>query len=302
MNRVRRQLGLTSEISKKWNGEGVTAAILDTGVIKHPDFDNRIVCFKDFVQDRSGNPYDDSGHGTHVAGCLGGSGGLLDGFYAGIAPKCNLVIGKVLDHNGNGTLKDMIDGIRWVLSVREKYRIRILNISVGAGEHGKQNLEEELIGHLKEAWEYGLVVIAAAGNGGPAPMSISPIASTNHCITIGCHDDDYKSEHLCEKYSARGPTFSNLKKPDLVAPGTDIISCNKDFKLGKTRYLNAYTQKSGTSMATPLASGTAALIYQAYPYYSNEDVKQKMLHTARDLGEPWSKQGWGMICVTKMLP
>lgn len=302
MQRVRRQLGLTPSISQKWNGEGITAAILDTGIVRHPDFDNRILTFKDFVHNKKEIPYDDSGHGTHVAGCLAGNGRLSNGVYAGVAPKCNLVIGKVLDHNGDGSLRDMIEGVKWILSIREQYNIKILNISVGASKTKQNDLEEELIEHLKKAWEYGMIVIAAAGNGGPTPMSISPIAATNDCITVGCHDGDYKSEHLCEKYSARGPTLENLKKPDIVAPGTDITSCNKDYKSGKNGYMNAYTQKSGTSMATPLASGVAAHILQAYPLFSNYEIKRKILYTARDLREPWSKQGWGMLCVTNCLP
>ena len=302
MNRVRRQLRLTSDISEEWKGEGITAAILDTGIIKHPDFDNRIVAFKDFVNRKEeAVPYDDSGHGTHVAGCLAGSGIVLNGIYAGIAPKCQLVIGKVLDQNGNGSLQNMIDGIKWILAVRERYRIQILNISVGAGEHIKNELEEKLIEILNKAWEYGLIVIVAAGNGGPAPMSISSIASLNSCITVGCHDDDYISDNLCENYSSRGPTLTNMKKPDIVAPGTNIVSCNKNFYRVRSGYANAYVKKSGTSMATPLAAGTAALILQAYTNFTNNDVKQRILHTARDLGEPWSKQGWGMINITKAL-
>ena len=301
MQRVRRQIDLNSQISDKWNGEGVTAAILDTGIVRHPDFDGRILSFHDFVRNNK-SIYDDSGHGTHVAGCLAGNGRLSNGIYAGVAPKCNLVIGKVLDHNGDGTLSDMIKGVKWILSVREQYRIKIINISVGESEVTRNDLEEELIQLLKKAWEYGMIVIAAAGNGGPAPMTISPIATSNDCITVGCHDGEYKSEHLCEKYSARGPTTQNMKKPDIVAPGTDIISCNKDFRLGKHGYINAYIKKSGTSMATPLVAGAAALVLQAYPHYKNYEVKRKILHAAKDLGEKWSKQGWGMLNVNKMLP
>ena len=92
-----------------------------------------------------------------------------------------------------------------------------------------------------------------------------------------------------------------MKKPDIVAPGTDIISCNAWIKKAGRFYRNAYIAKSGTSMATPIVSGGLALLLQKYPFYSNEQAKQKLLYTARDLNEPWNKQGWGMIQIDRLL-
>ena len=91
-----------------------------------------------------------------------------------------------------------------------------------------------------------------------------------------------------------------MKKPDIVAPGTDIVSCNAGVEKKGRFYRNAYIAKSGTSMATPIISGGVALLLQKYPFYSNEQVKQKLLHTAKDLGEPWNKQGWGMIQIDRL--
>ena len=302
MHRVRQQIGLSAEISEKWNGEDVTAAILDTGIVQHPDFEDRILFFKDFVNKRRGvQCYDDSGHGTHVAGCLAGNGKLSKGEYAGVAPKCNLIIGKVLDGNGDGSVQNMIDGIEWILSIKDQFKIRILNISVGVGKIENDQFKDDLKNAIKQAWLNDIVVIAAAGNGGPAPMSISPIAASNNCITVGCHDGNYKSDHLCEHYSARGPSIDNIKKPDIVAPGTDIISCCKEWKWNGRAYQNAYVKKSGTSMATPLISGAIALLLQKEKKSSNEKVKRKLLYSAKDMEEPWSKQGWGMVNIKDMI-
>lgn len=302
MHRVRTQIGLSDEISRKWNGEEVNVAILDTGIVRHPDFGNRIMDFKDFVNKRHDTSgYDDSGHGTHVAGCLAGNGFLCNGKYRGVAPKSNLVIGKVLDNNGDGSVQNMIDGIEWILSIRKQKKIKVLNISVGVGKIENELYKENLKKIIKEAWESGIIVIAAAGNGGPSPMSISPIASSNYCITVGCHDGNYKCDHLCERYSARGPSIENIKKPDIVAPGTDIISCSREFRWQTRDREEAYTKKSGTSMATPIIAGAVALLIQKDKMSDNEEIKRKLLYSAKDMGEPWSKQGWGMVDITKML-
>ena len=113
--------------------EKVTVAVLDTGIKAHPDFDDRIIAFADFVHERQ-TLYDDSGHGTHVAGCIGGSGKLSGGRFSGIAPTCRLCVGKVLDEKGEGSIESMYEGILWVLENRLRYQIRVLNISVGIGE------------------------------------------------------------------------------------------------------------------------------------------------------------------------
>ena len=134
-------------------------------------------------------------------------------------------------------------------------------------------------------------------------MSISPIGASKKIITVGCHDGGYfgERESLCEKYSGRGPSEYAIKKPDIVAPGTDIISCCHRCRKFYYGYKDAYIKKSGTSMATPMVAGAAALLLQIYPMLTNEMVKSRLIYTATDLKEPWSKQGWGMIHVNKLL-
>lgn len=302
MLRVRQQVGCSDEVMASCNGRGITVAMLDTGVAFHPDFDNRIIAFKDFVHGKK-RLYDDSGHGTHVAGCLCGSGLISSGRYRGIAPACRLVVGKVLDENGDGVIENMAQGIIWVLDHQREYDIRILNISIGMGENTEKERMNHLLTLVDEAWKSGLIVVCAAGNMGPDAMTISPLGARREVITVGCHEGGYFGDrkHLCENYSGRGPSPYALKKPDIVAPGTDIVSCNARVRKAGRFYRDGYIAKSGTSMATPVVSGGLALFLQKYPFYSNEQAKQKLLYTAKDLNDPWNKQGWGMIQIDRLL-
>lgn len=302
MLRVRWQVGCSDELVESCGREGITVAMLDTGVAYHPDFDHRIIAFKDFVNGKN-RRYDDSGHGTHVAGCICGSGVVSNGRYKGIAPYSRLVVGKVLDYKGDGLIENMVQGIEWVLDQKREYDIRVLNISIGMGEKAEEERINRLLSLVERAWSEGLVVVCAAGNMGPEPMSLSPLGASRQVITVGCHEGGYfgKRDHLCEDYSGRGPSPYEMKKPDLVAPGTDIVSCNAGIARRGRYYRNAYVAKSGTSMATPTVSGAAALLLQKYPFYTNAQVKQKLQYTAMDLNEPWNKQGWGMVRIDRLL-
>ncbi|MCM1123410.1 MAG: S8 family peptidase [Eubacterium sp.] len=302
MNRVRKQVGCIERIQNDIVTDNISVAVLDTGIGAHPDFDNRVIAFMDFVNGRQGS-YDDSGHGTHVAGCVGGSGYASRGLYRGMAPTCRLCIGKVLDHNGEGSIDSMYQGLLWVLQNRLRYQIRVLNISLGIGDSGGKDRMNELVGLLDTAWEQGIVVVCAAGNNGPREGTISPLGSSRKVITVGCHEGGYfgRRRDLCENYSGRGSRDMLYRKPDVVAPGTDIISCNVQCRGNyRSGYRNAYTQKSGTSMATPIVSGASALFLQKYPYMNNEQVKRNMIYSARDVGDEWSKQGWGMLNLEEM--
>lgn len=302
MLRVRWQVGCSDELVESCGKKGITVAMLDTGVAFHPDFDHRIIEFKDFVNGKN-RLYDDSGHGTHVAGCICGSGVVSNGRYKGIAPYSRLVVGKVLDYKGDGLIENMAQGIEWVLERKAELDIRVLNISIGMGEKAEEERINRLLSLVERAWSEGLVVVCAAGNMGPEPMSLSPLGASRQVVTVGCHEGGYfgNRDHLCENYSGRGPSPYAMKKPDLVAPGTDIISCNAGIARRGRYYRNAYVAKSGTSMATPIVSGAAALLLQKYPFYTNEQVKQKLQYTAMDLNEPWNKQGWGMVRIDRLL-
>lgn len=284
------------------DGAGVTVAVLDTGLGDHPDLYGRLACFHDFVG-RGNEAYDDNGHGTHVCGILCGNGSLSGGRYRGMAPGVSLVVGKVLDEKGDGEAEAMLEGMDWVLRLKNRYRIRILNISVGIGTMDEPDRERTLQRKVDELWKEGILVVCAAGNKGPEDGSISAVGS-GRAVTVGCHDGNYGLDNpgRCESYSGRGILGGKVRKPDLVAPGTEIISCNVNCYYGfggRTR--NAYVAKSGTSMATPVVSGASALFFQKYPYATNEECKRGLQYTAADLGLPWNQQGWGMLNVRRLL-
>lgn len=298
-------------------GKGVGVAVVDTGIALHKDFmedTNRVIAFSDFINQRK-EPYDDNGHGTHVAGIIGGNGFSSKGKYKGVAPECNLIGVKVLDHRGDGNISDVLAGLQWIIDNKKRYNIRVVNISVGTTS--KDNLDENslLVQGVNAVWDNGIVVIVAAGNNGPGPMSISTPGISRKVITVGSSDDNVAVEVFGsgrqKDYSGRGPTPYCIKKPDIVAPGSNIISCNisrfssrskgGDVHLSVTDSPMMYTIKSGTSMATPVVSGAIALLLSAYPNLSNKEVKLRLRASAVDLGQHWEKQGWGLLNVRKLL-
>lgn len=198
---------------------------------------------------------------------------------------------------------------------KKKYNIRIVNISVGTSS--KDNLDENslLVQGVNAVWDDGIVVVVAAGNNGPGPMSISTPGISRKVITVGSSDDNVAVEVFgsgrSKDYSGRGPTPFCIKKPDIVAPGSNIISCNisrystrsknGDVRLSTSDAPMMYTVKSGTSMATPVVSGAIALLLAAHPEMTNRDVKLKLRDSAVDLGQHWEKQGWGLLNIRKLL-
>lgn len=283
-----------------YTGKGVGIAVLDTGIFPHIDFllpINRIAAFRDFVY-RNPGPYDDHGHGTHICGICGGSGAASLGRYRGIAPKSHLIVGKILDRRGNGNLPDILEGVRWVIATMSLYHTRILNIS--AGTFSPRKADSVLVQAVNEAWEAGLVVVAAAGNNGPAPMSVTAPGTSQKIITVGASDDQkpvYIHGEKISGFSGRGPTSEQVSKPDVTAPGCYIMSCNN--RLFNGRY--TYTPRSGTSMSTAIVSGCIALLLEKYPSMTNNDVKERLKDGCQDLGLDKNHQGFGLIDLARFL-
>lgn len=287
MNRVREIVNAKPVHSRNILGEGVCIAILDSGISNHPDFGGRVAGWYDAINGRS-IPYDDNGHGTHVAGIAAGNGLLSYGTYCGMAPAAKIVSVKILNQYGEGMIPHIISGINWVKRNHNKYGINIVNISVGTTDERRFNEYSDFVKKVNELWDMGIVVVASAGNKGPEPYSISAPGNSRKIITVG-----YYSKHSS---SSVGPTSLCIKKPDVVTPGHQITSCCYEFAAHKP-----YTKKSGTSMATPVVSGSIALLLSKYPVLTPKDVKLRLKNSCTDLHLPHGSQGWGLLNVEKLL-
>jgi len=306
-----------------FTGKGVTVAVVDTGIYPHPDLTqptNRIVAFKDFVNKYS-SPYDDNGHGTHVAGIIAGNGVKSNGQYKGVAPDANLVGVKVLDSTGGGRSSDVIAGIQWVVQNQTIYDIKVMNLSLGAGAT-ESYTTDPLSQAAGAAWQAGIVVVTAAGNNGPSAGTINTPGINPNIITVGAVDDKgtvSTMDDVIASFSSRGPTIDDLTKPDLVAPGVNITSLASDTlylpkknsgsggKTGKaaqaitqakpaqTTISTYYVTMSGTSMATPMVAGTAALLLEQNPTCTPDEVKMQLMSTAVNLGFAANEQGAGQV-------
>lgn len=295
MDRVRQIINAEAAYKKGYFGENIGVAILDTGIFPHGDFGQRIVFYKDYVSGRQ-RIYDDNGHGTHIAGIIGGSGACSNGKYMGIAPDCHFIILKILDRKGNGNTENVVQAIDWLVRRKEEYGIRIVNISIGMVLQAESKERIRLLKAVEYAWDHNLVVVAAAGNNGPGKNSITVPGISRKVITVGCFDDTKERigrSLLKPEYSGQGPTDHCIVKPELVVPGTNVTSC--------ANQPGTYTRKSGTSMAAPMVSGSIALLLSKYPYLSPAEVKLRMYHRRLDLGLPQSKQGWGMVDIGRLL-
>lgn len=301
MDRVRKQIGLDGQETILIN-PAIGVGLLDSGVYRHPDLEGSIMLQEDFVNQKKG-VYDDFGHGTHVAGILAGTGLLQRGRYKGVAPFVKLYVGKVLNENGQGELHILLKGMEWLYQNRKAFGLKVVNISVGI--IGVRELEEKRPGAdrkiqklyelCKAFYEEEILIVSAAGNAGPERNSISALGDCRYVLAVGCHDGSFQiaNKRMCAEYSGRGPGRTYFRKPDLVAPGTAIMSCSN---LGR-----GYVKKSGTSMSVPMVSGAAVLAYSKFPEIGIRELIQKLLYTAIDLGEDWSKQGWGMLNVKGLL-
>lgn len=285
-------------------GEGVGIAILDTGIYPHADLTtpiNRIVAFKDFVKGKT-KPYDDNGHGTHCAGDAAANGATARGKYRGPAPEAHLIGVKVLNKMGSGSMSDIIAGVQWCIENRDTYNIKVLSMSLGS-KATSSSAEDPLCKAVEKAWDCGIAVCVAAGNEGPEPGTISSPGIDPRVITVGALDDrntSYLSDDRIASFSSRGPTVEGLAKPDLVAPGVNIVSLRApgsylDKSDKKSRVGQWYSSLSGTSMATPVCAGVAALILAKRPELTPDQLKQLLVSSCRRLNSDTCSQGAGLI-------
>ena len=281
---LRATLGLSST---SWTGRGVGVAVIDSGIAAMSDFDTRITAFYDFT--RGGlvavTPFDDFGHGTHIAGAIGGSGKLSrDAAHRGLAPKARLIGLKVLDANGQGWTSDVIRAVDFAIANKSALGIDIINLSLGHPIYEPAG-SDPLVQAVERATRAGIVVVAAAGNfgkhlatGAPGYAGITSPGNAPSAITVGAvntWNTTTRDDDRLASYSSRGPTwYDGIVKPDVVAPGHDLIapaSRNSTIyrnypKLRVKAYDYDYMRLSGTSMATAVTSGVVALMLEANRY------------------------------------
>lgn len=288
------------------NDFSIKALTNDTGIYNHPDLTDRIIAFKDLVNQKA-EPYDDNGHGTHVAGDIAASGEMSGYKYRAPTPEAGLVGVKVLNKIGSGSLSVVIEGIQWCIKNKEALGIRVINMSLGSDAR-QSYIDDPVCQIVEKAWKSGIVVCVAAGNSGPESGSIGSPAIHPEIITVGALDDmntlNTEDDNVAE-FSSRGPTNDGIVKPDVVAPGAKIISLrspgslldkqNKDSRVDKW-----YTSLSGTSMATPICSGIVAQMLQQNSALTPNQVKARLMETATVLPnlDP-NTQGAGVINIEK---
>lgn len=287
MRRVKKEVHADQVYKDGYTGNGVRIALLDTGIAPLIGLRNRIVYFKDFINGRT-YPYDDNGHGTHIAGIL--CGGMDENYeIIGMAPKAELFVFKILDKKGNGTTEKAIHALEWLEKKHKEYNIRILNFSMGYLSNANPKLQKILIDKLEKLWDEGVVVVAAAGNNGPKENSITVPGVSRKVITVGSSDDVYETS---KSYSGRGPTACCIVKPEILAPGTAIKSYG--LKEGE------YVIKSGTSMSVPICCGALALALEKNNNLRPSEIKMLLYDTVSEKIKNLSPS-WGILDVDNLM-
>lgn len=268
-------------------GQGVTVAVLDSGIAPNPELD---AAFGIDLTTGGTSLSDAGGHGTHVAGIIGGSGSQLGGKYKGASPSARVLSVKVTSDTGAATYSSIIKGLQWVVANRKIQNIRVVNLSVGATASTSYK-NDPLAAAVEMTWFSGVVVVASAGNSGSAAGTITVPGNDPFIITVGASNQKNTVDLIDDvipSWSSRGPTaYDSLQKPDVVAGGNRVISLRSpgsyiETVLGIGRIVDQYYLRlSGTSMAAPVVSGVAAMILSANPSLSPNQVKSIILSTAK---------------------
>ena len=312
-------------------GRGIEWAVLDTGIVRHPHFQEygNIVAEVDCTRrgdPRVGSALDENGHGTHVAGILAGIGrfpvpGRATRIFSGLAPEAKLHIYKTLNKDGEGDDAWIIKALDHIAKVNEDAgELRIHGVNLSLGGPFDQSVygcgHTPLCRELRRLWRQGVVVVLAAGNEGFAELmtadgtinanidlSIGDPANLEEAIAVGSVHKESPQVYGISWFSSRGPTADGRQKPDLVAPGERIMSCNHDIRERDTTPEQLYVEMGGTSMAAPHVSGLiAGFLSVRRGFIGDPDrVKRILLENCTDLGRDRAQQGAGLANLTKML-
>jgi subtilisin family serine protease len=268
------QIGAPQAWKAGHTGKGIKVAVLDTGIdAGHPDLAGAVVGERDFTDSASGTA-DKFGHGTHVAGIVTGDGTAAGGRYVGVAPDATLLNGKVLNDGGGGLESWIIAGMEWAV----QQGARVVNMSLGGYTSDGEDPLSEAVNRLTE--QSGTLFVVAAGNAGPNAGTVSSPGVAERALTVGpVNRDDAMAD-----FSSRGPTDpGGALKPDVTAPGVDIVSTLAEDSYYARLHPNVdgrYLSLSGTSMATPHVAGAAAILAGEHPAWKATELKATLMGTA----------------------
>ncbi|HEX6853370.1 MAG TPA: S8 family peptidase [Candidatus Polarisedimenticolaceae bacterium] len=296
-----RVLGLT--------GKGVTVAVVDSGISLVAGLErSRIVAAIDFT-DAGARDADGRGHGTHVASLIASSG--RNGSMRGVAPDASLVSLRALDGNGLGFASDVIAAIDWAIENRRRFGIGVINLSLGypPAESWRTDPVSQAV---TRAWKSGLLVVASAGNRGRDGFRTINVPGNNpFALTVGAMNDKdtvVRTDDLLTSYSSRGPSYGdNVLKPDVMAPGNRLLGalapgCSLAAMFPERVVAPGRIELSGTSQATGVVSGLAALLLERNPALTNDQIKAVLMKTAEPVaGETAFATGSGYVNLAKAL-
>ncbi|MDH6550651.1 S8 family peptidase [Streptomyces sp. SAI-041] len=285
------QIGAPAAWAAGYDGKGVEVAVLDTGIdTTHPDLAAAVTEAKDFSG--TGSTDDKAGHGTHVAATVAGSGARSGGRYKGVAPGAEILNAKVLNDDGEGTDSSVIAGLEWAAG----QGARVANLSLGQEDTPGEDPVEAAVNALSKST--GMLTVAAAGNEGPDAGTVGSPGAAESALTVGAVD----GEDRLADFSSTGPTADNALKPDLTAPGVDIVSARAAHGYMGDPAADGYVSMSGTSMATPHAAGGAAILAQRHPDWTGARIKQALTaSTTPTTGATGHQQGTGRLDVSRAL-
>ncbi len=290
-----------SRVPSAWNagldGSEVQVAVVDSGVWPHDDLTQKSVSvpgnkgnrlLSAYTNPLGGNALDQVGHGTHVAGIIGGNGYDSGGQYIGVAPNSLIVSVKVADASGGANEGDVITGLEWVYQSNKNHgmHIRIVNLSLQSTVAQSYN-QSALDAMVEKLWASGVVVVAASGNnpnGANGAVLYAP-GNDPFIITVGSIDDNYQSTLAGSQMAAWalfGSTQDGFAKPDVVADGSHVVSLLAPGSSLSAQHTGNivgtnYFKMGGTSMAAPQVAGMAALMLQNNPSLTNRQVKKRLM-------------------------
>ncbi|MFD4231794.1 S8 family serine peptidase [Streptomyces sp. NPDC058545] len=286
------QIGAPEAWAEGYDGKGVKVAVLDTGAdLNNADIKSEIVGSQSFVNGQT--VQDGHGHGTHVASTIAGSGANSDGRYKGVAPGADLLVGKVLANSGQGLDSGILAGMDWAVGQGAD----VVSMSLGGTDTPGEDVLTNAVNSLSAS--SGTLFVIAAGNSGPGESTLGTPGAADAALTVGAVD---KSDELAG-FSSRGPRLGDMAiKPEITAPGVDIVAARAAGTTMGTPVDANYTSAGGTSMATPHVAGSAAILKQRHPDWTGQRIKDALTAHAKSAADQTVyQQGYGRVDIPAAL-